>query len=1195
MILEWEEDGSHRLTVNALLDTGCTTPLLSQACADRFRIPRVHREEKVGLRNFAGDLVEGAGEAYSVPLLLRHKQHYTKEVFEIAPLEPGVDLFLPFWWIVKHAPQGAWDSASLRFNSDSCQQHCTREAASAFALQLDPDILQHPEARVIGYVSAVTETDDIARVPVQFRPFLDIMGKEAADALPKHRSYDHEIRLKEGETAPWGPIYPLSEVELETLREWLKDMLRTGKIRRSTSSVSSPILFVPKPHGRGLRLCVDYRGLNRVTIANRYPLPLMSELQDRIRGAQFFTKIDLKNGYHLVRIKEGDEWKTAFRTRYGLYEFLVMPFGLCNAPATFQDMINHIFRDLLDQGLVAYIDDLLIYASTREKHDQIVTEVLKRLRDNRLAVSAEKCEWAKEEVEFLGYVIGRDGVKMSQEKVEGVLEWKTPKSLVEVQQFLGFANFYRRFIRDYSRIARPLTELTKGDGKSWTWTSEAEQAFTELKQRFTTAPILAHFDPTRPVIVESDASDFALGAVLSQRDSDNRLHPVAFHSRKFSPAEINYEIHDKELLAIVDSFKHWRRYLEGAAHQVQVFSDHQNLEYFTTTKVLNRRQARWAQELAGIDFKIFYRPGVKNGKPDALSRRPEYRPEKGGDEDQPITTVLHPRHFGSTPAAHFESTSAAHPGPTPAATGSSFIISAARMGSIPAVRWSADFLGLVKEAAKEDIEYGKAEALVRLSGKDGRKEGEGQEKGRTWTDGILESREGCVYRKERLWVPEGKGLRQGILESEHDTKVAGHMGQDKTIELIRRNFWWPKMDEDIIDFVRSCPECQRNKAARHQPYGLLNPLELPYAPWQSIAMDFITDLPLSEGCDQLWVVIDRFTKMAHFIALPTNGKTASDLARIFAREVWKYHGLPADIVSDRDSRFTSEVWKEFLRMSGIRSRMSTAFHPQTDGQTERLNQTIEAYLRSFVNYEQDDWVNLLPMAEFAYNNSVTTATGLSPFYANYGFHPTAANPSSTGPLNPASKVYAHWMRSVQEEVTKSLEATRERTRRYADLHRKDPPLYRVGDLVMLNGRNIQTRRPSRKLDHKNHGPFQVEKIVSPLAVKLTLPRKWKIHDVFHVSLVEPFRVGSRETPDPSKVLREADNIENSEEYDVDEVMASIKKGRRVLYLVKWLDYPDRRDWTKEPFDNFSVGGLEKLREFHRANPDAPRDYRLTEG
>jgi hypothetical protein len=219
--------------------------------------------------------------------------------------------------------------------------------------------------------------------------------------------------------------------------------------------------------------------------------------------------------------------------------------------------------------------------------------------------------------------------------------------LNEVQSFLGFANFYRRFIRDYSRVARPLTELTKGEAKAWKWTTEGEQAFDELKLRFTTAPILAHFDPTRPVIIESDASDFALGAVLSQRDNENRLHPVAFHSRKFQPAEINYEIHDKELLAIVDAFKHWRRYCEGATHQVQVFSDHQNLEYFTTTKVLNRRQVRWAQELAGIDFKIYYRPGSQNGKPDALSRRSEYRPEKGGSENQPITTVLHKKHFAN--------------------------------------------------------------------------------------------------------------------------------------------------------------------------------------------------------------------------------------------------------------------------------------------------------------------------------------------------------------------------------------------------------------------------------------------------------------------------------------------------------------------------------------------------------------------
>jgi len=240
------------------------------------------------------------------------------------------------------------------------------------------------------------------------------------------------------------------------------------------------------------------------------------------------------------------------------------------------------------------------------------------------------------------------------------------------------------------------------------------------------------------------------------------------------------------------------------------------------------------------------------------------------------------------------------------------------------------------------------------------------------------------------------------------------------------------------------------------------------------------------------------------------------------------------------------------------------------------------------------------MAEFAYNNSITVGNGMSPFYANYGFHPVAMDPASTEPLNPASRVYAHWMHTVNDEFRQGLEKAQERMRRYTNPNRERPPEYQVGDLVMLSGRNIKTRRPSRKLDHKNHGPFQIEKIVSPLVVHITLPRKWKIHNVFHVSLLEPYRTSEhRAPPDPSKVLREANNIEQSEEYDVDEVMSSVERGRgnnkRILYLVKWLDYPERKDWMEEPFDNFSVGGLEKLREFHRRNPDSPRDYRLTEG
>jgi len=416
----------------------------------------------------------------------------------------------------------------------------------------------------------------------------------------------------------------------------------------------------------------------------------MQDLQDRVQGARWFTKIDLKNGFHPIRMREGDEWKTAFRTRYGLFEFEVMPFGLTNTPSTFQDMMNHILSDLLDAGVIAYMDDILIYAKTEEEHDDLVEEVLRRLQKNRLAVSPEKCVWKTQVVEFLGYVIGKEGIKMSNEKVEAVLCWRTPSSLTEVQSFLGFANFYRHFLREYSKVVRPLTELTKKSEKgSWAWNEEAERAFQDLKKRITTAPILAHFDPGKPVIIKTDALDFVIGAVLSQRDEENRLLPIAFHYCKFQPAEINYEIHDKELLAVVDTFKHWRRYCEGATHQVQVFSDHQNLEYFTPTKVLNRRQARWAQEIAGIDFPIYYHPGTQNGKPDALSRRSEYRPKKRGVENQAITTILRKNHFEERLTR-------------------SFICSSARILSLPARKWSKEFLTKVKEKGKKDDAYERA-------------------------------------------------------------------------------------------------------------------------------------------------------------------------------------------------------------------------------------------------------------------------------------------------------------------------------------------------------------------------------------------------------------------------------------------------------------------------------------------------------
>lgn len=420
------------------------------------------------------------------------------------------------------------------------------------------------------------------------------------------------------------------------------------------------------------------------------------------------------------------------------------------------------------------------------------------------------------------------------------------------------------------------------------------------------------------------------------------------------------------------------------------------------------------------------------------------------------------------------------------------------------------------------------------------------------------------------------------------------MGMGKTLELIKRNFYWPNMTKDIEDYVRSCPVCQSTKAPRHGRYGLLHPLELPYAPWQSISMDFITDLPLSDGHCQIWVIVDRFTKMAHFLPLKQDQKTTKHLAKIFVREIWRLHGLPLDIVSDRDRRFTSDLWEQTCEVLGIRRRMSTAFQPQTDGQTERVNSSVEHYLRCFSNFEQDNWSELLPLAEYAYNNSVTSATGYSPFYANYGFNPRSTWATDEGPRNPSSTSYMHWMISVHNSLRDRLKETRAKMGDHYDQKRLPAPSYKPGDLVMLNGKNIKTRKACKKLEAKLYGPFAVEKVISPMAVKLKLPQSWRIHDVFHVQLLEPYRASARRTaPDPEKILEELEGLV-TEDHLVKEIrgVSFSKSRRRLLYLVEWEGYPDRRDWTEEPLEHFSEGAMELVRDFYRDNPSLPRDERV---
>ena len=424
--------------------------------------------------------------------------------------------------------------------------------------------------------------------------------------LAPRRAFDHAIDLNAGATPLWGIIYLMSANQAEELNKYVCKMLAEGKIVQSKSPAGTTILFVPKPDGR-LRLCLDYRQLNKMTILNKYPLRLMTELRERVAGATVFTMLDLKDGYHLIRIRKGDEWKTALRTRYGHYEYKVMPFGLVNAPATFQAMMNTILREFLNHRVVVYLDDILIYSKSLKDNKALIKEVLARLERHDLAISLNKWVFHVDTVEFLGYIVGKDRVTISKNKIESIMSWKTPRSVKDVQIFIGFANFYRRFIENFSKVCKPITDTlkSKGDKKLWSWGPERDKAFEELKQRFTSAPILAHFCPDRKTVIETDTSDFALGCILSQY-LGKRLHPVAFHSQKLNDAEGNYEIHDKELLAILEAFREWKHYLLGADELVTVYSDHQNLQYFLTTKVWNPRQIRWAQWLVNFNLKIVY-------------------------------------------------------------------------------------------------------------------------------------------------------------------------------------------------------------------------------------------------------------------------------------------------------------------------------------------------------------------------------------------------------------------------------------------------------------------------------------------------------------------------------------------------------------------------------------------------------------
>ncbi|SJL04701.1 uncharacterized protein ARMOST_08071 [Armillaria ostoyae] len=1124
--------GQKTFSTKGLVDSGCTSSAINRSFVRKHQLDTVKTAVPIvvynadGTRNQAGNITE------YVEMRMTIGNHIERVDFAVTDLG-SKDLYLGHDWLKRHNPVINWEMGTVIFGRCQCVKN-------PFPLpDADPDdrwdeeledgdtiLAVNMEEELV--IRAVHHANDLAAaahaekptktfeemVPSDYRSFRDLFSKENFDELPERKPWDHAIELVPNAKATLDcKVYPLNRNEQEQLDKFLDENLESGCITESKSPFASPFFFVKKKDG-SLRPVQDYRKLNEMTIKNRYPLPLISELIDKLQGAKYFTKLDVRWGYNNVRIKEGDEHKAAFRTNRGLFEPTVMFFGLTNSPATFQWMMNDIFKDLISEGKVTiYLDDILIFTRDHGEHRRIVRCVLQKLRENKLFLKAEKCEFEVLETEYLGVIISEGQVCMDPVKLAGIAEWPTLTKKKELQSFLGFTNFYRKFIKNYSKVVRALTQLT--GNAEWTWGAAQNQAFQQLKKQMAEDVILAIPTPDGRFRVEADASNGAVGTVLSQ-EQEGKWRPVAFMSKALTVTERNYEIYDKELLAIMLALSEWRHYLMGALEDVEIWTDHQNLQYFRKPQKLNRRQARWVTELAKYHFVLKHKPGTANVKADLLSRRSDH---DQGEDDNGDITVLSPEHF--------------------------------RAMIMPTLSETHERVRTVTRQ-KELWDKGIAASLE-------------HERGITEKDGIL-------YYDNRVYVPRHSSLRGEIIAQSHDHITAGHPGIAKTRELVQREYWWPKIHKDVEAYVKGCETCQRTKSNTQAKAAPLHPNAIPTEPWTHISVDMVTGLPFSNGHDALLVIVDRFSKA--IILVPCNVElSAEGWARILRDHVYARHGMPQVVISDRGPQFVSAFMKELYRMLDIKQNASTAFHPQTDGQTERINQEVEKYLRIFINYHQNNWADWLPLAEFAHNNRIHSATGKSPFMILYGRNPRIIPDSPRTPNSkvPAASDFSKAIAQIHKETEVALEKAAGRMKAQYDKHKRSPQEYHVGDKVWLDATNLHLPRPKKKLDDKRVGPFLVLEKTGASTYKLKLPPHWKIHLRFNEKLLSPFEPPSfpnQEQPPPPP----PDLIDGEEEWEIEEILdAKTRKirGKRgepsstvVDYLIKWVGHTrEHNSWV----------------------------------